>query len=209
MNLNITIDLQEIFDNQNETAYNDGYSDNGGSSGYNLKESIKQEIINGLKGSISKDCLKLVEEKSKAAIQEVMQESITSAKNSVEREALSFAKDWLESKKVITDKWGDPQKESSMRDLIKESFDKLLERKVNDRGQFCDSYASNSITLVKYLSGQMVKEEVTGALKDFRKDIDNQIKAYIESGIKESVSNKFAEMVIQTAASQNQKIESK
>ena len=208
MNMNITIDLQDIFDEQNEQAYHDGERESCGDSGYNLKEVIKGEIIKGLKNSISKDCLAAVEAKSKAAIESVIEESVKKAQETIADRALDFTNEWLEKKTVISDKWGDPVNELTISELIKQNFDNLLEKKVDSSGEFTDHYGAKS-TLISYLTGLKVKQEVESRMKGFSNDIDKQIKAHIESGIKESVSNKFAEMVIQTAKAQHHQLESK
>lgn len=208
MKLNITVDVQEIFDEQNEQAFRDGeqsYEGSCGGEGYSLKETIKNEIIKGLKSSISSDCLKSVEVKSKSAIESVISESVNKAKETIESRALEFTNEWLDKKTVISDKWGDPVNELTISELIKQSFDSLLERKVTRDGKFSDGYGSD-MKLINYLTGEKVKQEVESRLGDFKRDIDKQIKAYIESGIKESVASKFAEMVIQTANSQHKQL---
>ena len=201
--LNITIDLQDIFDAQNEAAYYDGEREAVRGDGYNLKETIKNEIINGLKSSISKDCLEAVEKKSKSAIDSVIAESVKKAQETIACRALEFTNDWLEKKTVISDKWGDPVNELTISELIKQQFDNLLESKVGSDGKPTNY---NGVKLINYLTGQMVQEHVSTQFKNFNKDIDNQIKSHIESGIRESVSNKFAEMIVQTAKSQNKQI---
>ena len=206
MNLNITIDLQDIFDEQNEQAYHDGEREACGDSGYNLKEVVKNEIIKGLKNSISKDCLAAVEAKSKAAIESVIKESVNKAKETISDRALEFTNEWLEKKTVISDKWGDPVNELTISELIKQQFDNLLEQTVDSDGRFTNY---NGTKLINHLTGSKVKKEVESRMSSFGKDIDKQIKAHIESGIKETVSNKFAEMVIQTAKSQHVQIENK
>lgn len=203
MKMNISIDLQDIFDEQNEQAYHEGSEDRCGSEGYNLKEVIKGEIIKGLKNSISKDCLKAVEEQSKSAIDAVIAESVRMAKDTIADRALEFTNEWLEKKTVISDKWGDPVNELTISELIKQQFDNLLEKTVDSDGRFT-SY--NGTKLINHLTGSKVKKEVESRMSSFGKDIDKQIKAHIESGIKETVSNKFAEMVIQTAASQHKQL---
>lgn len=200
MKLNITIDVQELFDNQNEQAYFDGEEGSCGDSGYNLKETIKSEIIKGLKESISKDCLASVESKSKLGIESVIEESVMKAQETISNRALEFTNEWLEKKTVISDKWGDPVNELTISELIKQQFDNLLEKKVDNNG---NPTSYNGTKLINHLTGKMVQDVVSKRFKDFNREIDNQIKAHIESGIKESVSNKFAEMVIQTAKANN------
>jgi hypothetical protein len=207
MLLKIEIDLEDMFDNAAHDSFIEGCEEGyeGRSHSCNLKESVKQEIINSIKSKISKDCISSVESKSKDAIEKAISESVLTAKQVIEDRALQFVNEWLEKKTVISDKWGDPVNELTISELIKQQFDDLLERKVTKDGKFSNGYGAET-KLINYLVGDKVKEEVGARLSQFNRDIDNQIKAHIESGIKESVSNKFAEMVIQTAKSQNNKI---
>ena len=202
MKMNITIDVQDIFDDATYDA------SEGRESCCNLNEVIKGEIINGIKLAISKDCLKSVEDKSKAAIESVISESVEKAKQTIESRALEFTNEWLEKKTVISDKWGDPVNELTISELIKQQFDNLLEKTVDNNGRFSNGFGSNC-TLLQHLTGKKVEAEVESRMAKFGLDIDKQITAHIESGIKRSVSNKFAEMVIQTAKSQNAQLESK
>lgn len=197
MKLNITIDVQDIFKDAQLDA-----AENPEDSGYDLRDCIKQEIIHGVKNSISSDCMKLVKQQSSKAIEQAIADSVEEAKKTIQGRALEFVNEWLEKKTVISDKWGDPVNELTISELIKQQFDNLLERKVNERGEFSDSYGGK-MKLINYLTGAKVQAEVSSRLKDFSRDVDQAIKAHIEAGIKEQVSNKFAEMVIQTAKSQN------
>jgi len=206
MKMNITIDVQDIFDEQNEQAYREGEEGHCSGTGYNLKEVIKGEIINGIKRSISKDCLDAVESKSKSAIESVIAESVTKAQETISNRALEFTDEWLSKKTVISDKWGDPVNELTISELIKQQFDNLLEKNVDSSGK-PTNYSGKK--LINYLTGSMVQEEVSKRFKDFNSEIDKQIKLHVESGIKEAVSNKFAEMVIQTAKSDHAQITQK
>ena len=135
MKMNITIDVQDIFDEQNEQAYHEGEEGRCGGDGYNLKEVIKGEIINGIKQSISKDCLSAVESKSKSAIESVIAESVTKAQETISNRALEFTNEWLSKKTVISDKWGDPVNELTISELIKQQFDNLLDKQVDSSGK--------------------------------------------------------------------------
>ena len=199
MKLNITVDVQDIFEDAMYEAENGGCSSS-------LNEIVKKEIIEGVKNAISRDCLRSVEEKSKKAIEQAIDESVSLAKKTIQDRALQFTNEWLDKKTVISDKWGDPVNELTISELIKQQFDNLLERKVNSKGEFDSGYGS-SMKLVNYLTGQMVKDEVSSKLKDYGRDVDKAVKAQIESGIKESVSNQFAKMVIQTAESNHKQLQ--
>ncbi|HHL2708988.1 TPA: hypothetical protein ACQ39K_000474 [Yersinia enterocolitica] len=167
-----------------------------------LDAEVKQEIISGVKNAISRDCLAKVEKEASAQINQAINESISVAKKAIEQKAIKFADDWLEKEVTVTDKWGDVQDCLTITDLIKRSFDKTLEKKVDSSGNFNNDY--NSIPLVKYLMGQRMEELVQAKIKPLQKDIDNAIANAVNAGIRKNVSDKFAEMIIQTAKQNNQ-----
>ena len=167
-----------------------------------LDAEVKQEIISGVKNAISRDCLAKVEKEASAQINQAINESISVAKKAIEQKAIKFADDWLEKEVTVTDKWGDVQDCLTITDLIKRSFDKTLEKKVDSSGNFSNDY--NSMPLVKYLMGQRMEELVQAKIKPLQKDIDNAIANAVNAGIRKNVSDKFAEMVIQTAKQNNQ-----
>lgn len=167
-----------------------------------LDAEVKQEIISGVKNAISRDCLAKVEKEASAQINQAINESISVAKKTIEQKAIKFADDWLEKEVTVTDKWGDVQDCLTITDLIKRSFDKTLEKKVDSRGNFSNDY--NSMPLVKYLMGQRMEELVQAKIKPLQKDIDNAIANAVNAGIRKNVSDKFAEMIIQTAKQNNQ-----
>jgi hypothetical protein len=185
MKLNITVDVDWIEE--------DG----------SIDEEVKYQIINGVKNSISAQCLAKVESEASKQIDVAIKDSIEKCRKNIEEKAIAFANDWLENEVTITDKWGDPKQTLTITDLIKRTFDGLLERKVSKDGKFSDGYGSD-MTLIKYLTGQRVEDVVSAKLKDFSKQIDDQITKAVNSGIRENVSNKFAEMVISTAKANNQ-----
>ena len=198
MKLKIQIDVQDIFDHQNEEAYCAGSGEGGDSGGYDLNETIKNEIINGVKKAISKDCLAAVEAKSKSAIEQVIADSVQKAQDTISNRALEFTNDWLENEVEITDKWGDPKEKITIKDLIKRSFDNLLEKQVDSNGKFTSGYGGKG-KLIDYLTNQRVKDEVSARMAQFGKDIDSKIKASIDKSIKDNVSDRFAQMVIGAA----------
>ncbi|EKN5134265.1 hypothetical protein DVP88_09580 [Yersinia enterocolitica] len=167
-----------------------------------LDAEVKQEIISGVKNAISRDCLAKVEKEASAQINQAINESISVAKKTIEQKAIKFADDWLEKEVTVTDKWGDVQDCLTITDLIKRSFDKTLEKKVDSSGNFSNDY--NSMPLVKYLMGQRMEELVQAKIKPLQKDIDNAIANAVNAGIRKNVSDKFAEMIIQTAKQNNQ-----
>ncbi|CAB1223579.1 hypothetical protein SFB10_3595 [Serratia liquefaciens] len=185
MKINITVDLEWL-----------------GEDG-DMDAEIKHEIINGVKSAISRDCLAKVEKEASTQINQAISESILSAKKAIEQKAINFADEWLEKEVTVTDKWGDVQDCLTITDIIKRSFDKVMEKKVNSSGEFTnDGY--NSMPLIKYLMGKRMEELVQAKIKPLQKDIDTAIANAVNAGIRKNVSDKFAEMVIQTAKQNNQ-----
>lgn len=184
MKLNITVDLEWL-----------------GEDG-DMDAEVKHEIINGVKNAISRDCLAKVEKEASTQINQAINESIATAKKAIEQKAIKFADDWLENEVTITDKWGDVQDCMTITDIIKRSFDKTMEKKVNSDGNFTnDGY--NSMPLIKYLMGKRMEELVQAKIKPLQKEIDTAIINAVNAGIRKNVSDKFAEMVIQTAKQNN------
>ncbi|EPG4896173.1 hypothetical protein NM463_002279 [Citrobacter koseri] len=179
MKLNITVDLEWL-----------------GEDG-DMDAEVKHEIISGVKNAISRDCLAKVEKEASTQINHAINESISAAKKAIEQKAIQFANDWLEKEVTVTDKWGDVQDCLTITDLIKRSFDKTLEKKVDSRGNFSNDY--NAIPLIKYLMGNRIEEVVQEKIKPLQKDIDTAIANAVSAGIRKNVSDKFAEMIIQTA----------
>ena len=179
MKLNITVDLEWL-----------------GEDG-DMDAEVKHEIISGVKNAISRDCLAKVEKEASVQINQAINESIMAAKKAIEQKAIQFADDWLMKEVTVTDKWGDVQDCLTVTDLIKRSFDKTLEKKVDSSGNFSNDY--NAMPLVKYLMGKRMEELVQAKIKPLQKDIDNAIATAVNAGIRKNVSDKFAEMIIQTA----------
>lgn len=184
MKLNITVELEWL-----------------GEDG-DIDAEVKHEIISGVKNAISRDCLAKVEKEASAQIGAAIAESIGAAKKSIEEKAVKFADEWLEKEVTITDKWGDAQDCLTITDLIKRTFDKLLEKKVDSSGKFSDGYGGGT-RLITWLTDKRVEDVVSEKLKGINKDIDRQITEAVNAGIRKNVSDKFAEMVVATAQHNN------
>jgi hypothetical protein len=185
MKLNITVDIDWIEE--------DG----------SIDEEVKHQIISGVKNSISKQCLDKVDREASKSIDKAIQEAIEAATNTIKDKAVAFADDWLENEVTITDKWGEAKDTLTITDLIKKTFDDLLEKKVDSNGRITSGQYDGQQTLISYLTGSRVEEVVNKKLSGFSKNIDDQITKAVNSGIRENVSNKFAEMVVATAKANN------
>ncbi|WP_272658830.1 hypothetical protein [Providencia sp. PROV148] len=183
MKLNITVDLDWLEE--------DG----------SIDEEVKYQIIQGVKSAISKQCLDKVEKLASEQINQAIDDSITSAKKAIEQKAIAFADEWLEKEVTITDKWGDTKDNLSITELIKRTFDNLLEKKVDSKGNFDTGYG-NGTRLITWLTDKRVQDITEAKLKDMNRDIDKKITEAINAGIHKNVSDKFAEMIVMTAKQQ-------
>lgn len=170
----------------------------------NLDEEVKHQIIEGVKRSISRDCLVKVEKEASKKIDEAITKAIGSATEAIKQKAVSFVDDWLEREVTVTDGWGDKKTTSSIKEIVKKNFENTLLMKVKGDGSF-DNYGD--MRLIDYLTGKRVKDIVSQHVKSINQDIEKAIKAEIESGLKAGVAAKFAEMVIQTAKADHQKLQ--
>jgi len=159
-----------------------------------IDEHIKQELVLGVKNAISKTCLAKMEEQSAKAFETAVNE----ASVKITEKAMAFADEWLENEVTIHDKWGEPQETLTVRKLITNSFDNLLEKKVDSKGQFTNGYGDKT-RLIDFLTNKKVEEEVSKRMKDFGKEIDERIQKSINQSIKDNVSDRFAQMVIGAA----------
>ncbi|MCP4437409.1 MAG: hypothetical protein GY810_00395, partial [Aureispira sp.] len=171
-----------------------------------IDEEVQHQIINGVKNAISKDCLAKVEKTASTEIDKAINESIGIAKETIADKAVRFADEWLEKEVTITDKWGDTVECLTIIEIIKNQFGRLLEQKVDSRGNFTTSTYGGGIRLIDYLTGSKVEKIVNEKLKGIDGQIDGQVTKEINKGIRENVSNKFAEMVVNVARHDNQQL---
>lgn len=173
MKINVTVDLDWIEE--------DG----------NIDAEVKAEIIHGVKNAISKQCLANVAKQTQSAIDEGLKTAIAS----IDKKVIDFVDDWLSNEITITDKYGDPEEKGTLIDIIKSRFNDTINKPVDSSGNFTSRHGGGS-SLLEYFTGKKVVETIDGYLKAYNKDIDKKISSLVEKGIKDRVSDKFAEMVI-------------
>lgn len=170
----------------------------------NIDEIMQDSLISGVKSAISQQCLKRVEDKASKAIDKAIDEAISNAEAQIAGKALEFFSQWLETDVVVSNKWGEEAKRGSIKDIIKGQFDSMMNEVVDSSGKIVGQggYGAKT-TVVKYLSGVVVKELVESQLKDYSKELDSKIKEEVNNGIKKNVSDLFAQMVVNTAKQQH------
>lgn len=156
-----------------------------------IDQHVQDEIIRGVKNAISKDCLALVQDKTKEAIETGLTEATKHLKDKV----TEFFETWLNTEAVITDKYGDKVDKGTLKEIIKKEFNDCMNQKVDSNGKRSDGYGAK-YTRLEFVTGAKVKEVVDESLSRYSSEIEKTIKATIDAGIKQRVSDKFAEMVI-------------
>lgn len=96
--------------------------------------------------------------------------------------------EWLDKESTITDKWSDTIITVSIRELVKQSFENLIEKNVDDDGRPTNYHGK---PFIDWKINKMIEREVSSRMKDFSSIIDNKIKEHIESKIKENVANRL------------------
>ena len=190
MKLNITVDLQDIFDSQNEQAYYDGENGNCG-GGYNLNDAIKNEVILAILGKVSNDCINAVMKKANEKVDVALSNAIDVAVKAIEQKSVDYATEWLENKNIkLTDRWGKVTKETSIQEIVSESFTNTLEKKVDDNGRFTDSYGAK-VRLIDYVSTKHIEKCVSERLPEMNYKLDKVIKETLDSYTTELLSKKL------------------
>lgn len=190
MKLNITIDLQDIFDCQNEQAYIDGQTDS--STGFcTLNESIKNELISAILSKVSNDCISAVMKKANEKVDSALSDAIKIAISAIEQKSVDYATNWLENKNIkLTDSWGSVTKETSIQEIINESFTKTLEKKVDSNGRFTDSCGEKT-RLIDYVSDKHIQKCVSERLPEMNSKLDKIIKDTLDNYTTEILSKKL------------------
>lgn len=194
MKLNITVDLQDIFDCQNEQAYHDGAQGNSG-DGYDLNESIKNEVIGAILNKVSNDCISAVMKKANEKVDDALSSAIEKSIEMIEQKSIDYATDWLNNKNVkITDRWGNVTKETSIQDIVTESFNNTLEKKVDKNGRFSDGYGS-STTLLKYITSEHIEKCVQERLPDMDYRLNEVIRNVLEKQTTDLLAKKLNKVI--------------
>tara|TARA_R110002096_G_scaffold361653_1_gene554754 strand:+ start:63 stop:668 length:606 start_codon:yes stop_codon:yes gene_type:complete len=196
MKMNISIDLQDIFDEQNEHAYQEGSEDRCGGSGYNLSDVIKGEITGAILNKVSKQCIDAVMKKANEKIDLALQNAIDKAVLGIEQKAVDYAENWLDGDNVIlTDKWGKETEVTNIRSIVENAYSDTLNKKVDDSGKFSASSYGNNTTLANYITSKHVKECVEKRLPDMSRKLDKMIQKAIDDHSSELITNKIAKVL--------------
>ena len=195
MKLNITVDLQDIFDFQNEQAYNDGQDGNCGDSGYNLNESIKKEIINAILDKVSQDSIKAVMKKANEKVECALSDAVSKSVKAIEQKSVDYAIEWLENKNIkLTDRWGNVEKETSIQEIINEAFTDTLQKRVDSNGRFSNGYDAKT-KLIDYVTTKHIEKCVSERLPDMDYRLNKVINEVLEKQTTNLLASKLNKVI--------------
>lgn len=175
--------------------------------GGSVNEEVRGEIIHGVMRQINKE----TKEKISKAMDESLREAQEQAAELINAQILKAVDDWLNNEVVVTDKFGEPKDSGTLKDIIKREWSDVLNRRVDADGSF-SGYGNKKYTVLEYLTNRRVTEVVEENLKSFSSEVNRKIKEEINKGIKNNVSDMFAQMVVGAAQQQykdQQALESK
>jgi hypothetical protein len=150
---------------------------------YTLDESVKSKLAKMIAAELATKCSGI---KEKA--QEVLEKEI---KEFVKNTMVEFMSGVI----TITDRYGDVKREGiTVKDLIKENFDRSLNMKVDKNGN--PSTYSSCFTLLEWFTGKAVQKEIADEFKGFSQNIKKAVEAQMQKKIKEEVAENFATLLV-------------
>ena len=193
MKLEITVDLQDIFDCTNEQAYYEGSENQQSVEGYDLNEHIKNAVINGILEKVSKDCLNAVMKEANEQVNAALSSAILKAVNAIEEKSIQYAESWLLGDNIkVTDKWGEVKETVSINDVITRSYENTLNREVDRDGRFT---TYNGTKLIDYISQKHVIKIVEGKVPNFDSIIDKAIKEKLDEQTTNLIARKIKSVI--------------
>lgn len=110
---------------------------------------------------------------------------------------------FLDEEIVLTNRWGEPDFIGSIEDLIKQRFDDILLRPVNDQGETLEGCSTKSKTWVEWAIQKELNETKGRIITDAKKDIERSVKKEVneaiqrlkDSAVKKQVTDAFSEFL--------------
>ena len=197
MKMNIQIDLQDIFDCQNEQAYNEGSEGYTGGQGYDLSKAVKAEITNAIMDKVSSQCIDAVMKKANKRIDMALESAIEKAIKGIEQRAIEYASNWLSGDNIVlTDKWGKETEVTNIQAIVEGAYEDTLNRMVNENGKFdSSSYSSGRVKLIDYITSKHVEKCVEARLPDMSRKLDKTIQKAIDDHANELITSKVAKVL--------------
>lgn len=167
-----------------------------------IDEVVKQELVSRIRNEISEVSVTEIRRLATVSIEKAAQDAMVETKLLIAEHAKNFATKWLTEEVTITDKFGTEVETGNLETIIKRHYQQALDQPVDKNGRPTQSSYDSRGKLINWLVRDNIHELVNSQVDDLKKHIDTAIKEQINTAIKRNVSDRFAEMVIQTAQSQ-------
>lgn len=196
MKIKVEIDLQDIFDNQNEQAYHDGSENRSGDEGYDLSKVIKDEIINAILDKVSKDCIAVVMKKANEKVEIALTNAIEKSIVAIEQQSIDYATSWLSGENItLSDKYGSKTETTSIQKIVENAYECTLNKRVDDKGKFTSSSYGTTYHLIDYICEKRIKQEVESKLPDMDYTLKNIMTDTLDKYATEMVKDKIAKVI--------------
>jgi hypothetical protein len=163
-----------------------------------LELTFENLIAKGLKDTIIKDV------KSKVTGEKFAEFSSLTADTIVADIKLALM-NFVSEEVVLTDKWGKNTFVGSIEDLIKQRFDDVLLRPVDNNGNRLEGCTSSGKTWIEWAieqklaeaSSRIVKDAVARITKDVSASVDRRLIEFKDKAIKEEIDKKWGALIQQ------------
>lgn len=160
MELNVTIDIDWIDENNS------------------IDEIVKSEIIRGIMNQIGNKLKEDVTKKVESKIDNLIVKKVNSLTD-------KMFKDFTKRTITLSDGYGDKLKVyNSLRDLMKEKFDKFMIQTVDEKGNAYDGNYGKKYKRVEFIIDQQLKEFANKFTTDTVKKVSEEIKLHVSDGLK-------------------------
>lgn len=154
--------------------------------GEGVDEIVEQEIIDVVTRKISTNFIEKIKKEAERKLEVIQENAVKNLNLFLEGKAKEFFEDWLTKELAITDSWGDRKFEGNMSDLIKFKFEEIINKKVDDNGNFGSYNCKN--TYFEYLTKVLVKKEIEDKLFSLKSFIKEEIERYKNEFMKNEMS---------------------
>ena len=147
----------------------------------NIDSMVKAEIINAVFNKIK---TKEIEEKIQKKIDTVISNDIT---KSLEKNVTKTYKSFIEKEVSITDEYGDVVKECTMKELIKDKFNRFLIEKVDENG-YPNKVGYKSQSRITWIIDERIKKHAESFTKNTINNLEEKLKTYFSEEMKKNIS---------------------
>jgi len=154
-----------------------------------IDDIIKQEIITGITSRISE----ALEKEVKSKVEKDLDSRVI---QKVDENTQAMFDEFISREVAITDKYGDTIKVwPSLKDLMKDRFDKFLEQKVDSDGKSYDGNYKTTTTRIYYMIYNQLKKFADKFTSDTVKTVSEEIRKHVELGLTNKLGSELMKVL--------------